>query len=145
MTHTNVEGFHPLLMLGCCFELVVDRDEGGTHHHQWTQTPESVQIVCMHIHVCNLLRMYDSGYKGWFRVHETALDVAATYTDQPMIEKWAVRRGNTLLSEIVSLYVKYAPAQICKFTRFFDWTYTTQEHREQLREALIAKYAEAEV
>ena len=150
MTHTNVEGFHPLLMFGCCFELVVDRDEGGTHHHQWTQTPESVQIVCMHIHVCNLLRMYNSGYRGWFRVHKTALELAATYTDQCMVDKWKsqiwvnTQRGN-LLSEIISLYIAHAPARICKFTRLFNYTYTTTEHRKQLRDALVAKYVEVEV
>ena len=55
------------------------------------------------------------------------------------------KKGNTLLSDIVALYVKYAPAKICKFPRPFNYTYMTTKHREQLRDALIAKYVEVEV
>ena len=63
-----------LLGWSVVYELIVDRNQGKTIHHQWSQPPESVAIVGAYIHGINILNARDKGFGGWFRFHTSWLE-----------------------------------------------------------------------
>ena len=77
MTHCHVESAHPLLQWAVLYELVVDRSAGSSIHSQWVQPPESVVITNTFIHVFNILKGYDSGFQGFYRVNLDSMKALA--------------------------------------------------------------------
>ena len=59
-------------------ELAVDRNMGHSAHQQWIQPEESILITGMYTHLINITSVFDSGYLGWFRIHDTVCDDSAS-------------------------------------------------------------------
>ena len=69
-THTMVPGTSELVA-SIVLELMVDRSQGGTIHRQWTQPKGSVMVTGIFTHVYPVLRSYDAGFVGWYRLHSS--------------------------------------------------------------------------
>ena len=69
-THVSFEVF----LLTCVFELCADGDHGRTIHSQWVKPPDSVIICGVFTHVMPLTKIYDKGFAGWYRIHNSVFD-----------------------------------------------------------------------
>ena len=60
------------LITTAIFELIVDRAVGQTvNDGQWVQPPESIIITGVYTHIASVTSLYDKGYLGWYKIHES--------------------------------------------------------------------------
>ena len=57
------------LCTGVVFELMVDRDKGGTARKQWTQPLGSFIITGVYTHQVPVALLYRKGFLGWYQIH----------------------------------------------------------------------------
>jgi len=74
LTHKNVTGLHPYLVIGCLHELLVDIGKKTNVHQQWCiKDPKSVIVTGTYIHVFDLADAYTPGKVGWYWIKEQTL------------------------------------------------------------------------
>ncbi len=62
----------------CVFELCVHRAQGTVINFQWIQkTEESVIITGVYTHLLPITKLYETGFLGWFKVHDSVWDECA--------------------------------------------------------------------
>ena len=65
--------YSELVGLSTLFQLMVDRNCGGTVNHKWCQDRGSVVVTGVYIHAVNVLRALHKRFRGWFRFDEENL------------------------------------------------------------------------
>ena len=83
LTHENL-GY----VVSVVIELCVDRARGTTVDKQWCQPPDSVMITGVYTHFLPINRLFEKGFRGWFRLHQS---VYAT------LKRLSIRNGEPYL------------------------------------------------
>ena len=73
--------FSDLVGMSTISQLIVDRNCGGTVHHQWVQDRGSVVITGVYIHALNNHKALDTGFSKWLSFDEKDLARLRTKVD----------------------------------------------------------------